>query len=90
MLPVHLLPQLLFPQAAVHLSPAAEAVAPVAGLVDPILVVQHAEPGSRRAARLSFRPRRLVLVVELSGATHQTMLVYLPCRVQYPGTRIEW
>jgi hypothetical protein len=37
-----------------------------------------------------FGPRRLVLVIELSGAAHQTMLVHDPCRVQYPSTRIEW
>jgi hypothetical protein len=83
-LAIHLLPQLLFPQAPVHVSPTAKIVPPVARLVDPVLVVKHPESGSGRADRVSFRPRRLVLVVEVSGATHQTMLVYVPSRVQYP------
>ena len=90
MLALHLLPQLLFPRPAVEFPPVPKVVPPVAPLVDPVLVIEHAKPGSGRAAGLPLRPRRLVLVVELSGAGHPTMLADDPCRVQYPRTRIEW
>jgi hypothetical protein len=86
---LHLVSQLLFPQATVFFSPVPDAIAPVAGFIRVVLVIEHAEPGSRRPAPVSFQARRLVLVVELSGAAHQTMLVHDPCRVQYPSTRIE-